>query len=124
MISTAPASNPQRRVAQRTDAPLVVTGIQKSYGQDGQKAVEIIADISFALAKDEIVSMVGPSGCGKSTLSTCFVALRRFRAAMYCGAVSRSPVCRSEWATCCRRICYCPGAAPCTTYRSAWSCKA
>jgi NitT/TauT family transport system ATP-binding protein len=47
--------------------PLVVDHVAKSYEVDG-KIVPVIGDLSLALNKGEIVSIVGPSGCGKTTL--------------------------------------------------------
>jgi NitT/TauT family transport system ATP-binding protein len=56
-------------VAEAVAAPLVVSGLQKRFGDDAAaELIEVIADISFTLARSEIVSIVGPSGCGKSTL--------------------------------------------------------
>ena len=48
--------------------PLLADGIGKSYVQDGSTTNDVIGEISFGLAKGEIVSLVGPSGCGKTTL--------------------------------------------------------
>lgn len=47
---------------------LRVSGIGKTYGEDGERPNPVIGDISFALGRGEIVSLVGPSGCGKTTL--------------------------------------------------------
>lgn len=35
---------------------------------DGHRSVEVLRDLSFAVARGEFVSLVGPSGCGKSTI--------------------------------------------------------
>ena len=51
----------------RPDQRLSVYGVSKVY-DDGDVAVPVIADLTFALAAGEIVSIVGPSGCGKTTL--------------------------------------------------------
>ena len=53
--------------ASPTATPLSVYGVSKVY-DDGDVAVPVIADLTFALAAGEIVSIVGPSGCGKTTL--------------------------------------------------------
>lgn len=47
---------------------LLVSGIGKTYGEDGDRPNSVIGEISFALGCGEIVSIVGPSGCGKTTL--------------------------------------------------------
>jgi multiple sugar transport system ATP-binding protein len=44
-------------------ADLTLAGVHKSFG-----AVNVISDVSFAMADGEFVALVGPSGCGKSTL--------------------------------------------------------
>lgn len=50
------------------DAPLVAAEhVAKTYGH-GERAHAVVGDVSFALARGEIVSIVGPSGCGKTTL--------------------------------------------------------
>jgi NitT/TauT family transport system ATP-binding protein len=48
--------------------PLIADRVSKSYGHSGAGLNEVIGEISFSLAKGEIVSLVGPSGCGKTTL--------------------------------------------------------
>ncbi|MBS0327927.1 MAG: ABC transporter ATP-binding protein [Proteobacteria bacterium] len=40
-----------------------IAGVQKRYGH-----VVALADVSFSVARSEVVAIVGPSGCGKSTL--------------------------------------------------------
>jgi NitT/TauT family transport system ATP-binding protein len=51
-------------------ALLVAANLAKGYGDadEGARATPVIGDVSFALGKGEIVSIVGPSGCGKTTL--------------------------------------------------------
>ena len=44
-------------------ASVDVVNVRKSYGN-----VEVIHDVSIAIADGEFVTLVGPSGCGKSTL--------------------------------------------------------
>ncbi len=43
-----------------------VSSIQKSFGENG-----VLRDISVAVNKGEVVSIIGPSGSGKSTLLRC-----------------------------------------------------
>jgi sulfonate transport system ATP-binding protein len=50
-----------------TQAALEIRSVAKSFTVDGGE-VRAIADVSFAVAAGEFVSIVGPSGCGKSTL--------------------------------------------------------
>jgi ABC-type nitrate/sulfonate/bicarbonate transport system ATPase subunit len=49
---------------------LVVENISKSHIETGppEKTIEVLKEISFSLAPDEIVSVIGPTGCGKTTL--------------------------------------------------------
>ena len=49
------------------DSSIVAKDIVKTFYLRGQQ-VEAVAQMSFAVAKGEFVSLVGPSGCGKSTL--------------------------------------------------------
>jgi ABC-type oligopeptide transport system ATPase subunit len=39
--------------------------------------VVAVRDVSFGIARGEVVSIIGPSGCGKSTLSNLVVDLDR-----------------------------------------------
>jgi NitT/TauT family transport system ATP-binding protein len=49
-------------------ALLRASRLRKIFGEDEDRPIEVVGDISFALAEGEIVSIVGPSGCGKTTL--------------------------------------------------------
>lgn len=49
--------------------------IRKAYG-----AVEVIKDVSFEVAKGEVVCIIGPSGSGKSTLLRCINGLETYQA--------------------------------------------
>jgi len=53
---------------------LSVRGLQKTYGE-GDRAVEAVRDLTFDLARGELVCLVGPSGCGKTTLLRCLAGL-------------------------------------------------
>ena len=49
------------------NSSIVAKDVVKTFNLRGE-AVEAVAQMSFAVAKGEFVSLVGPSGCGKSTL--------------------------------------------------------
>jgi NitT/TauT family transport system ATP-binding protein len=49
------------------NSSIVAKDVLKTFHLRGE-AVEAVAQMSFAVAKGEFVSLVGPSGCGKSTL--------------------------------------------------------
>jgi NitT/TauT family transport system ATP-binding protein len=51
---------------------LEVTSLTRSYGTHAA-----IENISFQVARGELVTIVGPSGCGKSTLMRCIAGLIR-----------------------------------------------
>jgi NitT/TauT family transport system ATP-binding protein len=53
---------------------LDVRHLRKVYS-DGRRETDAIADLSFAVARGEFLSVVGPSGCGKSTLLRCMSGL-------------------------------------------------
>ncbi len=53
---------------------LEVTGLSKTYGQ-GAAAHLAIEDVTFSVARGELLTIVGPSGCGKSTLLRCVSGL-------------------------------------------------
>ena len=51
-----------------------LTNVRKSFG-----AVEVIKDVSFTVAKGEVVCIIGPSGSGKSTLLRCINGLESYQ---------------------------------------------
>lgn len=51
-----------------------VRSLSKTYGT-GAKATVAIKDVSFTVARGELVSIVGPSGAGKTTLLKCLSGL-------------------------------------------------
>lgn len=53
-------------------ALLTVSSLTKSYGR-----VPVLNDVSFAVAKGEIVCLLGPSGCGKTTLLRVIAGLEK-----------------------------------------------
>ncbi len=53
---------------------LSVNHISKHY-QDGDRQIDVIADLTFSLAAGESVSVTGPSGSGKSTLLNLLAGL-------------------------------------------------
>lgn len=51
----------------RSDAPAIsVRNMKKSFGE-----VNVLRDITFDIARGEVVTLIGPSGSGKSTLIRC-----------------------------------------------------
>ncbi len=56
-------------------ASVDVVNVHKSYGN-----VEVIHDVSIAIADGEFVTLVGPSGCGKSTLLRMIAGLETIAA--------------------------------------------
>jgi NitT/TauT family transport system ATP-binding protein len=52
---------------------LEVDGLAKTYG--GQGGVEAVRDLTFRIARGELVCIVGPSGAGKTTLLRCIAGL-------------------------------------------------
>lgn len=53
-----------------TTQAMEIRNLGKSYG-----SVDVLHDISLAMAKGEFLVLVGPSGCGKSTLLNCIAGL-------------------------------------------------
>jgi NitT/TauT family transport system ATP-binding protein len=75
MTPTTPA--PDATGAHRGEPPapiLDVRGLRKVYGS-GDRAVEAIRDLTFAIAPGELTCIVGPSGAGKTTLLKCIAGL-------------------------------------------------
>ncbi|MFK0072014.1 ABC transporter ATP-binding protein [Arthrobacter woluwensis] len=58
-----------------TEPQLVVEHLAKSY-QVRDRAIPVIASLSFTVQPGEIVSIVGPSGIGKTTLLKCLTGLQ------------------------------------------------
>ena len=61
------------------DVVLHVSGLTKTFAsrgsRSGARAVKVVADVGFSLARGETLGLVGESGCGKSTLSRLILAL-------------------------------------------------
>ena len=66
MIAAAEAVTQTRSGAEAP--PLRAVRLRKIFGEEDDRSIEVVGDISFSLAEGEIVSIVGPSGCGKTTL--------------------------------------------------------
>jgi polar amino acid transport system ATP-binding protein len=52
-----------------------LSNVRKAYG-----SIEVIQDVSFSVAKGEVVCIIGPSGSGKSTLLRCINGLETYQA--------------------------------------------
>ena len=57
-------------------ATLTVRNVSKTFAGDGGEPVAALDDVSFALAGNELVSLVGPRGCGMSTLLSIAAGLK------------------------------------------------
>jgi ABC-type glutathione transport system ATPase component len=68
-MSTEPVSAPV--------APLVVTGVRKTYRAKGRGTVTAVDDVSFTLAPGAAVGLVGASGSGKTTLARIITGSER-----------------------------------------------
>ncbi len=68
---------------------LEVKGLSKKYysGFLGQKTVDAVKDISFAINEGEILGLMGGSGCGKTTVAKIVLGLLRptCGSVLYCG---------------------------------------
>ena len=67
-----------RRSAEQVVAPPVISarGLNFAFGE-GELRKQILFDVTFEVAKGEIVLLTGPSGSGKTTLLTLIGALRQ-----------------------------------------------
>src|SRR5512136_1630977 len=57
----------------RNDGMISVRNLTKRYGEN----VAAVDDVSFEVAKGEIVALLGPSGCGKTTVLRCIAGFER-----------------------------------------------
>jgi nitrate/nitrite transport system ATP-binding protein len=55
---------------------LRIERVFKSFGE-GESATEVLHDVSFDVAKGQLISIIGHSGCGKSTLLNIVAGLTR-----------------------------------------------
>ncbi|TDC40697.1 ABC transporter ATP-binding protein [Micromonospora sp. 15K316] len=58
----------------RTEALLDVRAVRKVYEGQG-RSVEAVRDLTFSVARGDLVCVVGPSGAGKTTLLKCIAGL-------------------------------------------------
>ena len=79
LVSSVPSLIPQPRTALNGGIVLQVSGLNKTYGQQGwfkkNAPVAAASDIAFNIQRGEIVGIVGESGSGKSTVARCVVRL-------------------------------------------------
>ena len=52
----------------RSGAPIKLTRVTKTFGEDGDKPFLALKEVDMDIRPGEFISVVGPSGCGKSTL--------------------------------------------------------
>ncbi|MER7892573.1 ABC transporter ATP-binding protein [Micromonospora sp. NPDC094482] len=64
----------QNQTDTRTEVLLDVRAVRKVYEGHG-RSVEAVRDLTFAVARGELVCVVGPSGAGKTTLLKCIAGL-------------------------------------------------
>ncbi|MGZ4275525.1 MAG: ABC transporter ATP-binding protein [Solirubrobacteraceae bacterium] len=83
----APVQEPRTAQEQQTTAPVVLTGVGRTFVRPRAAAVQALRDVSLQVAAGEIVAVVGPSGCGKSTLLELVCGLQEPDA----GAVHAAP---------------------------------
>jgi hypothetical protein len=55
-------------VASHVKTLVEVESVHKVYRDPSGRILHALADIAFAIAREEIVALLGPSGCGKTTL--------------------------------------------------------
>ncbi|MEV4657307.1 ABC transporter ATP-binding protein [Micromonospora sp. NPDC049301] len=67
-------SQTQTQTDTRIEVLLDVRGVRKVYEGHG-RSVEAVRDLTFAVARGELVCVVGPSGAGKTTLLKCIAGL-------------------------------------------------
>ncbi|MET7752653.1 ABC transporter ATP-binding protein [Micromonospora sp. NPDC005367] len=67
-------SQTQTAAGPRTEILLDVRGVRKVYEGRG-RSVEAVRDLTFTVARGDLVCVVGPSGAGKTTLLKCIAGL-------------------------------------------------
>ncbi|TYB93922.1 ABC transporter ATP-binding protein [Micromonospora sp. WP24] len=67
-------SQTQTEAGPRTEVLLDVRAVRKVYEGRG-RSVEAVRDLTFAVARGDLVCVVGPSGAGKTTLLKCIAGL-------------------------------------------------
>ena len=64
----ASAMNPSQLPSTRSGVPIVIRGVSKIFGEEGERPFRALKEVSASIAAGEFISVVGASGCGKSTL--------------------------------------------------------
>jgi peptide/nickel transport system ATP-binding protein len=80
LIAAIPSDRVPQAAPVATAPVLSVRGLRKSYGGGGGwfgkgRAVTAVDDVSFDIARGEVLGLVGESGSGKSTVGRCIVRL-------------------------------------------------
>ena len=67
-MTDAPRPASTSAVAAAIDTVVRITGVDKTFAQDGVVVTTALSRIDLSIRRGEFVSLIGPSGCGKSTL--------------------------------------------------------
>ncbi|MEO1134013.1 MAG: DevA family ABC transporter ATP-binding protein [Cyanobacteria bacterium J06639_1] len=68
-------ARPAESVPQETSPAIAISGLNHYFGR-GQLRKQILFDVSFEIARGELVILMGPSGSGKTTILTLVGGLR------------------------------------------------
>lgn len=87
---------------------LEIINISKIFKKNGVETIAL-SETNMKIPKGKFVSLIGPSGCGKSTLFNIIAGLLRPSSGEVLLDGENIIGKKGVSATCCKRICYCPG---------------